>query len=107
MGRVRTLNLIGQTFGRLTVIAQAPTVHYSQWRCRCTCGGEKVVSSKMLRGGWAKSCGCLRRESAHAAARVGAAYERATRRHAVPPVTGACALADAWPVPMNAWPPQS
>lgn len=106
MGRASSLNLIGQTFGRLTVIEQAPTVHYSQWRCRCTCGGEKVVSAKMLRGGWTKSCGCLRREHSRAAALVGAARARAAG-YAVPSATRSCALADAWPVPMNAWPPQS
>lgn len=34
------------------------------WRCKCDCGGEKVVqSNNLLRHTGTKSCGCLRREA--------------------------------------------
>lgn len=80
--------MIGQRFGRLVVTAQAPTVHYTRWRCRCDCGGEVVVSRKLLTAGphGRRSCGCLRRE----VARINGGI-----RHA-PPVSSPCALADVW-----------
>jgi hypothetical protein len=34
------------------------------WLCRCDCGEETVVSSRDLRSGHARSCGCLRDETA-------------------------------------------
>jgi len=52
---------IGQVFGRLTVVAWRGGKN-SLWRCRCICGTEKVVRASNLRGGNAKSCGCLLRE---------------------------------------------
>lgn len=61
MGRP-ALNLIGRRFGRLTVVAQAPTLKYSRWRCVCDCGATKVVNSNSLNYGDVRSCGCLRRE---------------------------------------------
>lgn len=54
---------IGQVFGRLTVVAsEQPRGRQETWRCRCICGGEKVVRAVHLRQGSIKSCGCLRRE---------------------------------------------
>ena len=54
---------IGQVFGRLTVVAsEQPRGRQETWRCRCICGGEKVVRAVHLRQGSSKSCGCLRRE---------------------------------------------
>jgi 5-methylcytosine-specific restriction endonuclease McrA len=33
----------------------------AMWRCKCDCGGEKVVqSNNMIRPGGTRSCGCLR-----------------------------------------------
>ena len=60
MGRI---DLTNQSFGRLTAINFA----YSKngrafWHCKCECGNEKDVSTKDLRRGTIKSCGCLRRE---------------------------------------------
>ena len=31
----------------------------SRWLCRCTCGGEKIVTAYDLKAGKVKSCGCL------------------------------------------------
>lgn len=57
-------NLIGQTFGRLTVIKEAGRnrVSHIQWLCECTCGTSKVILGGNLRAGRTKSCGCLQRE---------------------------------------------
>lgn len=57
-------NLVGQRFGRWTVLARMPRIHdrTTQWMCRCDCGTERVVGSK-LKSGESTSCGCLARES--------------------------------------------
>jgi len=59
--------LIGQTFGRLTVVRQGyrPSGHKSRakyWACRCSCGTEKNIRADGLLRGAIKSCGCLQRE---------------------------------------------
>lgn len=57
-------NLIGKTFGRLTVAGLAKIVKgNSQWQCVCSCGEEAVVSRLCLVTGQTKSCGCLQKES--------------------------------------------
>ena len=54
-------NLIGKTFGRLTVVERAGSRnHYALWLCRCSCGITKSVTSNALRQGQ-QSCGCIRR----------------------------------------------
>jgi hypothetical protein len=60
-------SLIGQTFGRLTVISHEGmrTKSYHQyWKCRCSCqsGIEVIVQDCMLKNGNTRSCGCLKRE---------------------------------------------
>ena len=58
------LNLVGLTFGRLTVTSRDETrpkgdgVH-SFWICQCVCGATKSVRQTALRSGDTKSCGCL------------------------------------------------
>jgi hypothetical protein len=56
------MNLKNQIFGQLTVIKFAGNTPQGKatWLCRCTCGQEKVVSARYLRGGNTKSCGCFR-----------------------------------------------
>lgn len=67
----KLINLMGKTFGRLTVIARADDYVLESgcmqvnWVCRCTCGETRNVRSSRLRGGVTRSCGCLRRERAH------------------------------------------
>ena len=59
------LNLIGQQFGRLTVIQSAINKgNRTQWLCRCECGGEYIGTTNALRSGRLSSCGCLRKETA-------------------------------------------
>lgn len=53
-------SLIGKRFGRLTVTSQAPSANGARrWHCDCDCGGSRLASTKYLRNGHVKSCGCL------------------------------------------------
>lgn len=56
--------LVGQVFGRLTVLADLPSLpSYSRrYLCRCTCSVEKPVRQELLLDGRTQSCGCLHRE---------------------------------------------
>lgn len=57
----RKLNLTGQKYGQLTVLAPAENVgSRTAWRCRCDCGKEVVVLTKRLRDGHTISCGCVK-----------------------------------------------
>jgi 5-methylcytosine-specific restriction endonuclease McrA len=60
----KRLNLIGQKFSRLEVIADAGNNKWSEslWKCKCDCGNEVIVVGDGLRSGHTKSCGCLQRE---------------------------------------------
>jgi len=56
------LNLIGQIFGKLTVIKEAPKKNTSiRWYCECECGKTSISSTVNLRNGGSKSCGCISR----------------------------------------------
>ena len=63
---MRKISLVGQKFGRWTVLEQAPRGDkpgQARWVCRCECGAEKQVDGFRLRSGESKSCGCLRTET--------------------------------------------
>lgn len=53
-------DLVGQRFGKLTVVERAPNNSRGQrqWLCRCDCGGTRVVNTNYLRGGRTTDCGC-------------------------------------------------
>lgn len=52
--------MIGQVFGRYTVLAAAPARGGRRyWLCRCVCGVEKEVRGDALKSRNAQSCGCL------------------------------------------------
>ena len=61
--------LVGQKFGRLTVVASAGTrpkkdgdkIRY--WKCVCECGNTVEVPTAALRYGNTRSCGCLHLET--------------------------------------------
>lgn len=58
-------DLMGQIFGRLTVIEKTDKRGKDRriiWKCRCECGNEVEVNSKNLIHGNTKSCGCLKKE---------------------------------------------
>ena len=55
------LNLVGQKFGRLTVIADAGNRRkQSLWECLCDCGNLVKVMAGYLKSNHTKSCGCLK-----------------------------------------------
>lgn len=51
---------VGNTYGLLTVISQAP--HQKgravKWNCECSCGKTKSILGRSLRSGNSTSCGC-------------------------------------------------
>ena len=64
---IDTTSLIGQKFGRLTVLERdmsKPIGHgyESYWICECECGNKVSVIKKSLTSGHTQSCGCLRKE---------------------------------------------
>lgn len=67
MASANSLNLVGMTFGRLSVISKANTRIYKSggkktaFLCRCSCGNEvEVLGSSLTKG--QQSCGCLKNE---------------------------------------------
>lgn len=66
---IRTLNLEGLVFGRLTVRKKAPMVgraRLTRWWCECVCGRVTSVFTFQLTKGRTKSCGCLAQELSRA-----------------------------------------
>ena len=65
---MQRIEMVGEVFGRLTVIAEG-TPRRSATRAtrylvtRCVCGTEKEISICLLRTGKAVSCGCYRKEA--------------------------------------------
>ena len=73
---MKTIDLTGKRFGRLTVIERGEdyvcwTLHPNaeptrftapKWRCICDCGKEVTVLGASLRNGNTRSCGCLRKD---------------------------------------------
>lgn len=50
---------VGDTFGALTVLGHGrDRSGKCGWHCRCTCGGDAVVSASLLVSGRRKYCGC-------------------------------------------------
>ena len=67
MGKVEDIRF--NKFGRLTVVCRAENVFYSsamrtQWICKCDCGNYLYITTKELKSGRVRSCGCLLRETA-------------------------------------------
>ncbi len=61
------IDLTGQTFGRLIVVAFAGIRPHrgAMWHCVCACGNRSVVASTYwLRAGKVVSCGCFHRDEA-------------------------------------------
>lgn len=61
--RPETLALVGQNFGRFTVIEMYRKNRKTYARCRCECGREAHPTICSLKSGKSKSCGCLRLEA--------------------------------------------
>ena len=60
-------DLLGKTFGRLTVIRKGKKdkAQHQYWICECECGNIVEVNSDNLRRGLTQSCGCLHSEITH------------------------------------------
>jgi len=59
-------NLVGQKFGRLTVINENGRLNKGvAYDCLCDCGGTKRVRSANLTRGITKSCGCTQYDKSH------------------------------------------
>ena len=58
------VDLVGQTFNKLTVIKKVkkPGRSEAYWECKCSCGGTTITTTYALRSGSTQSCGCLRLE---------------------------------------------
>lgn len=66
----KNTNLVGNTYGRLTVLkfshkSKAGTIY---WSCKCSCGNASVVRTQNLVKEITRSCGCYQREIASNAA---------------------------------------
>ena len=60
ISRAKTVDLLGQRFGRLVVTEYAGSRNgRAVWRCKCDCGNEVDVFSSYLKTGDTQSCGCL------------------------------------------------
>lgn len=57
----KVIDLLGKTFGKLTVLSRSGTkAGQAMWLCRCACGIEKEIAGGSLRNSRQKSCGCAR-----------------------------------------------
>lgn len=61
---MRLINLVGQPFGRLTVVARSSVIvgQSTVWECRCECGNLRHVPAENLKTGKTQSCGCFNQE---------------------------------------------
>lgn len=66
--RNKKKNLIGQKFGRLTVIQETSERQCGAivWLCKCECGNEIKVATGNLQSGHTQSCGCYKMEKLRA-----------------------------------------
>ena len=56
------ISLIGNRYGKLTVIERVENNRFGHvcYRCKCDCGGETIVDAGNLRQGNTNSCGCIK-----------------------------------------------
>ncbi|MFX0091544.1 MAG: hypothetical protein ACFFBD_07250 [Candidatus Hodarchaeota archaeon] len=52
----KLVDLVGQHFGKLTVLKLSRTTP-TYWLCQCKCGNEKAIRADSLKRGKSKSCG--------------------------------------------------
>lgn len=68
-GCVKLNKLVGQKFGKLTVIKYVGrNKHGVNWLCKCDCGNFKEIRESYLLSGHTKSCGCTQ---SHGEERIG------------------------------------
>lgn len=73
-----TSSIIGEKFGRLTVLEYLGNDkrRNSQFLCQCECGNKVVVGYGKLSSGWTKSCGCLQKEVASENIKKSKSYQK-------------------------------
>lgn len=60
----KRLDLIGKSFGKLTVVKFAYLKNNNTyWECKCACGNTTIVRGSKLLNGHTQSCGCICREN--------------------------------------------
>ncbi len=64
---IHRINVVGNKYGRLTILEIVPDTSPTKVRCICDCGNEHICDQSDVVGGHTKSCGCLRYESISAA----------------------------------------
>lgn len=64
MSPTNKLNLVGKTFGKLTVLISAGLNRHQKtlWLCQCECGNQKTVIGASLTQGKTVTCGCGKSE---------------------------------------------
>ena len=64
----RVKSLVGESFGRLTVLKRVGSTKAgkAKWLCRCVCGGTTEKCTGDLKNGHVKSCGCIMTEKSNA-----------------------------------------
>jgi hypothetical protein len=69
---MKVIDMLGQRFGRLLVVARAEKNLRggARWRCLCDCGKTTVLLRQRLRTGHTQSCGCYQREQLGKRSRV-------------------------------------
>lgn len=68
----KRIELVGNKYGRLTVVSIASPSPSNRVRylCLCDCGAQKIIHASNLRDGKTKSCGCLNKEVLSSRVRV-------------------------------------
>jgi len=77
---MRRFELVGERFGRLTVVALTERRSVNgdcYWICECECGSSKEIMGKSLRNGRTQSCGCFHDECSRERPRKHGAYKTA------------------------------
>lgn len=72
----KTIDMIGKTFGRLTVLREGTKSETRKskekfWFCQCLCGNYTTTSGYQLRSGSTQSCGCINKERISKIAKTG------------------------------------
>lgn len=77
-------DLVGQRFGRLTVIRYLDeserTAKGYNWWCRCDCGNEIKANATKLKTGLQQSCGCLKEEMKPRLGEMSRKYQNSNKR---------------------------
>lgn len=61
---MKAIEMVGGTFGRLTVVRRADNGSDGgrRWHCICSCGNKTISAGRDLRAGKSSSCGCATKE---------------------------------------------